>query len=463
MQNYIPVLTSKGRPLAPCHPQRARNLVRKGKAFSRHKHGIRIIVLIRSNIPKVKNCSKVQLRIDPGPSKTGMAVSRDLPDQSRTVVMALELQHHGKNIKGKMNNRSQRRRNRRCRKTRYRQPRFNNRTKPDGWLPPSLLSRLQNTLTWVRRLSRLLPVDAIHVETTSFDPQVLRDPDIHGVQYQQGPLYRTNLRAAVLQRDSNKCVYCGKSGKRHRLELDHLVPRSANGSNRYDNRVAACHDCNRKKANQPVEQWLKRRPKKLAEVMAKTRQDLAPATHMNAILPRLLAELRQAGSRVVEHSAATTAAGRVMCGIEKSHHGDAAVTGCPATLNYMPAAPVTISTKGRGEHQRIMPNEFGNPRGDEFRKYAKLPRHVQRVTPTVVKMVDFSYKPSSATLKTRSTSHCSRRLHPGLTREHRTKPPRVSSHPRQWVPPADAALAPVSVVATGVHFTLFLTGSVKAT
>ena len=43
MQNYIPVLTSKGRPLAPCHPQRARNLVRKGKAFSRHKHGIRII------------------------------------------------------------------------------------------------------------------------------------------------------------------------------------------------------------------------------------------------------------------------------------------------------------------------------------------------------------------------------------------------------------------------------------
>ena len=76
------------------------------------------------------------------------------------------------------------------------------------------MSRLQNTLTWVRRLSKLLPITELHVETSVFDPQLLRDPEIQGIEYQQGPLYRTNLRAAVLHRDGNKCVYCKRSGKR---------------------------------------------------------------------------------------------------------------------------------------------------------------------------------------------------------------------------------------------------------
>ena len=93
-------------------------------------------------------------------------------------------------------------------------------------------------------LAKLLPITEIHVETTVFDPQLLREPEIHGVEYQQGPLYRTNLRAAVLQRDGRKCVYCGHSGKRQPLELDHMVPKSHGGTDRYDNLVAACRTCN---------------------------------------------------------------------------------------------------------------------------------------------------------------------------------------------------------------------------
>ena len=73
--------------------------------------------------------------------------------------------------------------------------------------------------------------------------QCLRPPDTpqprnQGKQYQQGPLYQTNLRSAVLTRDQNKCVYCGKSGKNNKLQLDHVVPRASNGANRYDNLVA---------------------------------------------------------------------------------------------------------------------------------------------------------------------------------------------------------------------------------
>ena len=238
-----------------------------------------------TNVPKLKDAAKLVIRIDPGSKKTGIAITRDHQDSSRTAVLCIELQHRGPEIKKAMTKRRQKRRNRRYRKTRYRQPRFLNRTRAEGWLPPSLLSRLTNTLTWVKRLCKLLPITEVHVETAIFDPQLLRNPEIKSKDYQQGPLYKTNLRAAVLLRDGNKCVYCGKSGKSNRLELDHAVPKSDGGTDRYDNLLASCKPCNQKRGNKPLEVWLKRRAKKLAEVQAKLGMDLAPAAHMNVILP----------------------------------------------------------------------------------------------------------------------------------------------------------------------------------
>ena len=382
MDNYVPVLTIKGRPLAPCHPKRARSLVRAGKAQFKHRYGIRCIVLTRTNVPKLRGRCKLQLRIDPGARHTGIAITRDSADTSRTVGLALVINHRGRTIKKAMTKRRQMRRGRRYRKTRYRKPRFDNRTRPAGWLPPSLLSRLQNAITWVRRLSKILPITELHVETSVFDPQLLRDPEIQGIEYHQGPLYSTNLRAAVLHRDANKCIYCSRSGKRQRLELDHVVPRSNGGTKRYDNLVAACRPCNHKRSNQPIEQWLKRRPAKLKEVKARLGMELADATHMNVILPRLLKELRSNGWTVVEHSAASTAAGRRLCSVEKSHHGDAAMTGCPAQLRYIPTGPITIDAKGRGNRQRIMPDQHGTPKGAGYQEYCRLPKHIQKRTPT---------------------------------------------------------------------------------
>ena len=381
MENYVPVLTANSRPMAPCHPRRARSLVRAGKAQFRHKRGIRCIVLTKTNVPKVKHTSKLQLRIDPGSKHTGIAITRDYTDGSRDVLMALVINHRGQAIKLAMTKRRQLRRSRRHRKTRYRKPRFDNRTRPADWLPPSLLSRLQNTLTWVRRLAKLLPVTEVHVETAVFDPQVLRNPEIHGTEYQQGPLYRTNLRTAVLHRDNHKCVYCGRSGRRNRLELDHITPKSAGGTDRYDNLVAACHACNQKRGNQPLGIWLKRRPKKLTEVQTKLGMELHDATHLNVILPRLIQELRDDGWAVSQHSAASTVAGRRLCSVEKSHHADAALTGCPTCLRYLPSEPIVIDAKGRGNRKRVMPNKHGTPKGKIYRQYCRLPKHVQNRTP----------------------------------------------------------------------------------
>lgn len=58
---------------------------------------------------------------------------------------------------------------------------------------------------------------------------------------------RKITRRAVLARDSYTCQYCGRESAG--LTVDHVVPRSRGGSSLWDNIVAACAPCNRKKGN----------------------------------------------------------------------------------------------------------------------------------------------------------------------------------------------------------------------
>jgi hypothetical protein len=76
------------------------------------------------------------------------------------------------------------RKNRRNRKCRYRPPRFDNRTRREGWLAPSLRSRVDNVFHWGRKLAGLAPITAIAVETARFDTQLMQNPEVSGIEYQ---------------------------------------------------------------------------------------------------------------------------------------------------------------------------------------------------------------------------------------------------------------------------------------
>lgn len=52
-------------------------------------------------------------------------------------------------------------------------------------------------------------------------------------------------RRGVLARDGRRCGYCSQTA----TTVDHVVPRSQGGSNTWINTVAACYDCNQRKAN----------------------------------------------------------------------------------------------------------------------------------------------------------------------------------------------------------------------
>jgi 5-methylcytosine-specific restriction endonuclease McrA len=57
---------------------------------------------------------------------------------------------------------------------------------------------------------------------------------------------RKITRRAVFARDSWTCQYCGS---RSNLTVDHVIPRSKGGSSNWENIVASCAPCNRRKGD----------------------------------------------------------------------------------------------------------------------------------------------------------------------------------------------------------------------
>ncbi len=143
MSSYVFVLDTDKRLMDPVHPGTARHLLNAGRAavFRRYP----FTVILKESRPDAP-VQDLELKLDPGSKITGIAIKR-----GNKVIFGAELQHRGQQIKNDLLARRQLRRSRRNRKTRYRQARFLNRTRPDGWLAPSLQHRVLTTMTWVQK------------------------------------------------------------------------------------------------------------------------------------------------------------------------------------------------------------------------------------------------------------------------------------------------------------------------
>ena len=161
---------------------------------------------------------ELRIKIDPGANITGLALLSDTK-----IVWCAELEHRGFQIKDSLSDRRARRRSRRNRKTRYRQPRFLNRKRRDGCLPPSLMSRVFNIESWVKKLCRLAPISTISMELVRFDTQKMVNPEINGIEYQKGELFGYEMREYLLEKFNRTCVYCNT--KEGPFNLDHFYPK----------------------------------------------------------------------------------------------------------------------------------------------------------------------------------------------------------------------------------------------
>jgi len=354
------VLDKRKKPLMPCSEKRARLLLERGRAVV---HRMRpFTIRLKDRTVEASTLQPIRIKIDPGSKATGVTVTRE--DESdpehQQVLMLMEVEHRGQHIKDALTQRRAFRRRRRN-QLRYRAPRFNNRTRPKGWLPPSLQHRVDTTRAWVERLRRMAPVTAIDMELVRFDTQAIKTPEISGVEYQQGTLHGYNVREYLLEKWQRRCAYCG--AKDLPLEVDHIHPRSRGGSDRVSNLTLACRDCNQAKGNQPVEVFLVNDPKRLQRIKAQVKAPLRDAAAVNSTRWALFRQLKATGLPVTTSSGGRTKYNRQRMGIPKTHALDAACVGSVSTITHWNVPTLTVRATGRGSYQRTRLNRFGFPRG----------------------------------------------------------------------------------------------------
>ena len=232
----------------------------------------------------------------------------------------------------------------------------------------------------VDTLRRIYPISSISIERNKFDPQLMQNPDISGVEYQRGTLFGWQVRAYVLERDGGRCAYCRCGNVQ--LELDHVIPR-ATGSDRVDNLVACCRDCNVKKANQPVEQFLADQPELLKLVLDRLqRSNLANAAHINAALPAIILDLWQLGLPLSSTDATSVSWARQQLNVRKTHCYDAALQGRDFTsVASLPSRVLVLRHSNGRSKQKANVDRDGTPAGLPFRQQQRLPRHHRRRNP----------------------------------------------------------------------------------
>lgn len=350
------VLDKNRQPLDPCHPARARELLKSGRAAVYRRYPFTIILNDRT--VEDSETYPHRLKIDPGSKTTGFAV---VNESTGRVVFAAELTHRGQQIRDNLFSRRALRRGRRNRHTRYRPKRFDNRRRPKEWLPPSLESRVDNVMTWVVRIQKFCPIVALSQELVRFDTQALVNPEISGVEYQQGELAGYEIREYLLQKWGRNCAYCNVENTP--LEIEHIQPKSKGGSDRVSNLTLACHDCNQKKGSLALQDFLKGKPDLVKQILSQAKAPLNDAAAVNATRWDLFRRLQETGLPVETGTGGRTKFNRVTRGIDKTHWTDAACVGAstPQKLLIRGIRPLLIVAKGHGKRQRCGTDKHGFP------------------------------------------------------------------------------------------------------
>jgi 5-methylcytosine-specific restriction endonuclease McrA len=344
------VLSSDGLPLDPCHPARARELLKKGRATVWRTYPF--VIRLKNRTAAESATHDHRLKIDPGSKTSGLAV---VQEGSGRVVFAAELTHRGQAIRDALLARRAIRRSRRSRRTRYRPARFDNRRRSEGWLAPSLWHRVLTTETWLARLRRLCPITALSVELAKFDTQLMDNPEISGVEYQQGTLLGYEIRAYLLEKWGRRCAYCGATGVP--LQVEHIVPRMRGGSSRVSNLTLACADCNQAKGDKTAAEF------GYSHIQAQARQPLKDAAAMNSVRWALYERLLATGLPLEASTGGRTRSNRARLNLPKAHWSDAAAVGVstPDNLRVAVTSVLLITAKGHGCRQMSGTNASGLP------------------------------------------------------------------------------------------------------
>lgn len=229
----VPVLNMRGEPLMPTTPAKARHLLGQGKAKVVSRKPFTIQLKYATGETK----QPITLGIDVGYKKVGLSAASDKKELlSAEVALRTD-------IPKKLQNRAMYRRSRRNRLW-HRKPRFNNRSKPEGWLAPSIQHKLDSHIGLVEKIKKLLPITETIVEVAGFDIQKIKNPEIEGEKYQQGEqLGFWNVREYVLHRDNHTCQHCHGKKKDPILQVHHINGKAEGATDRPEELLTVCKTC----------------------------------------------------------------------------------------------------------------------------------------------------------------------------------------------------------------------------
>ncbi len=293
----------RGAPLMPTTPRKARVMLKTGRAevVSREPFTIRLTYATG------ENRQSVTLGIDPGYQNVGFS----------TVTEKAELISGEVRLLDGMSERLRHRamyRNQKRNRLRHRKPRFDNRSKPDGWLAPSIKHKADSHIKIADLIKKILPVTRVIVEVANFDIQQIKNNRISGKDYQNGEQTGYwNLREYILHRDGHKCRNpdCKNKAENPILEIHHIGFWKKDRSDRPGNLITLCTKCH-VSANHKKDKFLHRWDPKV--------KSFRPETFMSTVRWKIVNALN------CQHTYGyLTKQKRHELGLPKSHANDAFV------------------------------------------------------------------------------------------------------------------------------------------
>lgn len=364
-----------------CTNAKARILLKKGFAVVHKTHPF-TIRLKKDADGLITSEKEYHLKLDPGSKVTGVAIV-----DNDSVVFLAEIEHRGSQIVDLLKTRQQTRRNRRNRKTRYRRCKFINHflkkdskhkattKREEGWLPPSVESVKKNIVNFLKKYKKLCNITKVSIESVKFDSQLLENPDISGIEYQQGTLFGYEIRQYLLEEYGHNCQYCGGDSNDKRLEIEHKIPVSRGGSNRVDNLIIACRTCNQNKDNLTLEEYLVKlnslknksnlnqiRITKITAILkdGKVNKGLRYSAWVNSYKDKLIKEVKKIVPNIELSTGGRTKFNRTQKSLPKTHYYDALCVGnVPDKFNFKTNDVLEIKAYGRGSRFRGRTNSCG--------------------------------------------------------------------------------------------------------
>ena len=162
----------------------------------------------------------------------------------------------------------------------------------------------------------------------------------------------------MLEKWGRKCVYCNATSTP--LQIEHIIPRSKNGSNRISNLTLACASCNQKKSNRNLRDFLGDKPSLLSQILKVAKLPLKDAAAVNSTRWKLYRTLKDI-LPITTGTGGQTKWNRARFNLPKRHYIDAAATGNMDPLIFLTHQPLEIKATGHGTRQMCGTNKYGFP------------------------------------------------------------------------------------------------------